>query len=553
MTATSFVLPELFRRLRSRLPRWNVLTNSQKVALITFISLTIFLPIVTLATLTETRLSSRAETPITPPMTPTGTPTFVPIPTLAPLLPVDWKSRTSWLKADYLYFSLGAKDVGEKIFTGQPDPGTTIKIDDISTNKLAVSWMERGVSLSLSIFYEVVPKFDSGKSDYVVSGLTISDGVITDTYRPVWTTRAGYPYTTTKEEAFLPVKQSHPDLIGVLYVKNIYWHPGLYPLNDLDFSKWSWKHVQKIFPTRIMTPVADGLFDPEGEITRADMASFLIRTYEYITGKSGPEVDTPFSDISHLPLDVQSSIKKIYGLKITAGTSATTYSPELKINRAQMATFLSNMYRAVYGEYAPEVATPFTDIWNEDIKWAQKPIARIYGLKVTAGISPTEFGPYLNVTREQMATFIMNFIEATQRIPIPRSTPPSVTLTPIPTSLPSPFICEPRCGDGVCQQVTCLGTGCACTESAASCPQDCVSLSPEPKPTPKPILEREGLKQSLSDLVDQLVDPASRLSSTPTPIPTPILEFPPEASPAQVNIFVRIINLVQDFFLSLFR
>lgn len=33
--------------------------------------------------------------------------------------------------------------------------------------------------------------------------------------------------------------------------------------------------------------------------------------------------------------------------------------------------------------------------------------------------------------------------------------------------------CEDRCGDGVCQEYTCLAIGCPCSETADSCPVDC--------------------------------------------------------------------------------
>ena len=34
-------------------------------------------------------------------------------------------------------------------------------------------------------------------------------------------------------------------------------------------------------------------------------------------------------------------------------------------------------------------------------------------------------------------------------------------------------ICQDQCGDGVCQEIVCLGTGCPCVETAGSCLQDC--------------------------------------------------------------------------------
>lgn len=34
-------------------------------------------------------------------------------------------------------------------------------------------------------------------------------------------------------------------------------------------------------------------------------------------------------------------------------------------------------------------------------------------------------------------------------------------------------ICEDLCGDGICQEIVCLATGCPCAETHESCPEDC--------------------------------------------------------------------------------
>ena len=34
-------------------------------------------------------------------------------------------------------------------------------------------------------------------------------------------------------------------------------------------------------------------------------------------------------------------------------------------------------------------------------------------------------------------------------------------------------LCSDLCGDGMCQSIVCLGTGCPCAESPETCPQDC--------------------------------------------------------------------------------
>ncbi len=458
-----------------------------------------------------------------------------PTPPVSVMGPIDWMSRTSWLKAEQ--FSILYSDQN---FTGKPDPNTTISINLSSSSTLEVAWMERGENLKLSVFYH----FDKDKFINQADKLTVTRGNTSHSFIPNWPAKAGYPYVSPPNQTMAIL--STESNVSILY-RNLYWHPGIYPFTDLNPAQWSWKHVQKILPTRIMPPVADGLFAPAQEIARSDMALFLIRTYEYITQKKAVAVDTPFTDIGSLSLEIQDAIKKIYGLKITAGTSATTYSPDTKVNRAQMATFLSNLYKAVTGDFAPEVPVPFTDIYNEDIKWAQKPIARIYGLKITAGISPTEFGPYLVTTREQMATFIMNFIEATSRVSIPPSSPPFPNPTPTPT--PTPQICAQvltPARNKATQE--CQTFGNSCLPDGWVIDRSC--QIPTSTPAPVPVSSPPNVTQTtqtFSQLANQLVSPPPTLP-TSSPDSLPPVTIPPEASPARANVFIQIINLVQNFF-----
>jgi len=36
-------------------------------------------------------------------------------------------------------------------------------------------------------------------------------------------------------------------------------------------------------------------------------------------------------------------------------------------------------------------------------------------------------------------------------------------------------VCIDRCGDGTCQEIVCLGEGCPCAETPASCSADCAT------------------------------------------------------------------------------
>jgi hypothetical protein len=49
----------------------------------------------------------------------------------------------------------------------------------------------------------------------------------------------------------------------------------------------------------------------------------------------------PFTDIGHLPAEFQDSIAALRASGITTGTTATTFSPNGNVTRAQMAVFLA--------------------------------------------------------------------------------------------------------------------------------------------------------------------------------------------------------------------
>ena len=133
------------------------------------------------------------------------------------------------------------------------------------------------------------------------------------------------------------------------------------------------------------------------------MAAFLARLYQQLNGAPAPIVATPFTDI---PTDsfAANDIARIYGLGITTGTTETTYDPKTPVTREQMASFLARLYEQLSGQPAPVVATPFTDVPADS--FAANDIARIFGLGITTGTTPTTYNPNTNITRTQMASFL---------------------------------------------------------------------------------------------------------------------------------------------------
>ena len=91
---------------------------------------------------------------------------------------------------------------------------------------------------------------------------------------------------------------------------------------------------------------AAGTFSPSAPVTRAQMATFLVRLWR-ADGRTcptsgGASFDDVPADSTHAE-----SIRCISALGITRGTAAGTFSPSDSVTRAQMATFLTRFYDAL--------------------------------------------------------------------------------------------------------------------------------------------------------------------------------------------------------------
>ena len=90
------------------------------------------------------------------------------------------------------------------------------------------------------------------------------------------------------------------------------------------------------------------------------------------------------------------SVDFVVGHGLMVGTSATTFNPSGSMNRAQMVTILYRMA----GEPIVEANTAFTDVpadsfYADAVAWAVE-------TGITNGVSATAFGPFGQVTREQI-------------------------------------------------------------------------------------------------------------------------------------------------------
>ncbi len=145
-------------------------------------------------------------------------------------------------------------------------------------------------------------------------------------------------------------------------------------------------------------PPESSLFCPDDAVTRAQMASFLIRTFDV-----PPSEDRPFTDTTgsiHA-----ADIAALAAAGITTGCAPTLYCPDDPVTRAQMASFLVRTLGL-----PPAASSAFTDT-AASIHAAD--IAALAAAGITTGCTPTLYCPDDPVTRAQMASFLIRAMAPT--------------------------------------------------------------------------------------------------------------------------------------------
>ncbi|MBV6464874.1 MAG: hypothetical protein PGMFKBFP_00139 [Anaerolineales bacterium] len=155
----------------------------------------------------------------------------------------------------------------------------------------------------------------------------------------------------------------------------------------------------------ITTGCGTGLYCPDDPVTRGQMAVFVIRA---LLGGNFTAPATPsFTDVptTHPFFNY---IQKLKDLGITSGCTATTFCPDDPVTRGQMAAFvIRGKMRGLYGgDTFPFPQTPFfTDVATAHPFF--RFVQQMRDLGVTSGCTATTYCPDANVTREQMAAFIV--------------------------------------------------------------------------------------------------------------------------------------------------
>lgn len=178
--------------------------------------------------------------------------------------------------------------------------------------------------------------------------------------------------------------------------------------SDLDAKAWYHEGVDYALTNSLMNGVGGGRFEPDGQLTRAQLVTVLYRAAgEPDTGKQV----NPFTDVAD---DTWYTKAVIWAANngIVNGVAKNTFAPDDSITREQIATML---YRYAGAEAAKEDklsafpdAAKVSDWAKEALNWAVAS-GLINGVADANGTANLE--PQATATRAQIATILMRWLE----------------------------------------------------------------------------------------------------------------------------------------------
>lgn len=166
-------------------------------------------------------------------------------------------------------------------------------------------------------------------------------------------------------------------------------------------------------------------YSPQAEVTREQMASFLVRTYEKVSGSRVQVTRDWFTDDNNSIHE--NGINKLREIGITFGCNPpdnSRFCPKDSVTREQMASFLIRTYQKATGSRVSASKDYFND---DDNSVHENNINRLAKLGITAGCNPpdnTRYCPKNAVTRAQMATFLMREVGQFVRLGLVDPPPP---------------------------------------------------------------------------------------------------------------------------------
>ena len=191
-------------------------------------------------------------------------------------------------------------------------------------------------------------------------------------------------------------------------------------------SSWALSELARADELGLIPDCLEGE-DLTQDITRAEFAAVAVKVYEALSGMTAvPSAVSPFTDTR------DTEVLKAYNLGVTNGTSATTFGPDTLLNREQMSTMLTRVFKrsampgwtlATDSQFALNYTKPAPFADDKDISaYARDSVYFMAANGIVGGVGNNTFAPravtveqqaagYAQATREQALVIAVRMVE----------------------------------------------------------------------------------------------------------------------------------------------
>ena len=192
-------------------------------------------------------------------------------------------------------------------------------------------------------------------------------------------------------------------------------HLSLYAVgyNDVTFADiqkhWAQNNIEFLAAREIIKGKADGVFDPDGKVTRAEFVTMLANSLDGISTAGAKSAG--FDDVAAAAWYadfVNWAVEK----KIVSGYGDGNFGPNDLITREQMAVMTDKFLAAMQADLnTVKTAAVFTD-QSKINSWAASAVKKMQQTGIINGRPDGSFAPQGTSTRAEAATMIKGYIEA---------------------------------------------------------------------------------------------------------------------------------------------
>ena len=241
---------------------------------------------------------------------------------------------------------------------------------------------------------------ESGQTGYIQQ-----DGYSNVSYQPgVWNVMpvrhydhgnfiAGMPVPDLASQSVTALRQFYLSLMDNL--SHVSAASGL-PFTDVAADRWSYTYIKQMYDAGVVSGMTPTTFEPAGDVTRAQFVTML-------AGLAKADVPKyPATSFRDVPEGAWYAPYVNWALAngIVSGTSATTFSPDAKITRQDMAVMLYQYTQRYDVALQQQTVTPFTDE-SSISAYALPAVQALHRAGVISGMPDGSFQPFGTATREQ--------------------------------------------------------------------------------------------------------------------------------------------------------